>query len=86
MFEEVKVNTDRNISIHPGVIGGMRVHPLVNTCKPNKRTGRVFRKVTDRFDERIHDHEATLKSLPSSVNPLSYRKPGSRNPAKLRNR
>ena len=39
-----------------------------------------------RYDQRISAWEYTIKSLPSNVNPLSYKKPGSRNHKKLRNK
>lgn len=77
---------EKDISIHPGVINGRRMHPLKNTCKPNRRTGRVFKKVQDRYDQRLSSHASTLNSLPSNVNKLSFKKPGSRNPSKLRQR
>lgn len=44
------------------------------------------KKVMRRYDERIRAHSATLKSLPSNVNPAAFKQPGSRNSKKLRNR
>ena len=39
-----------------------------------------------RHDQRITAWEFTLKTLPSNQNPLAFKKPGSRNHKKLRNR
>ena len=80
MHVSAKSSDKRDISIHPGVVDGVRVHPLKHTSKPNKRTGRTFKFVTDRLDRRLSAHEATLKSLPSNVNQAAFKKPGSRNP------
>lgn len=85
MLEKI-VTKHEDLSIHPGVVNGQRMYPLKNTCKPNRKTGGVFKKVQDRFDQRLSAHTATLNSLPSNVNKLSFKKPGSRNPSKLRQR
>lgn len=77
MFISVSENNKKtDISIHPGVIDGRRMHPLKRTSKPVK-VGRYYRRHIDELDRRQRAHEATLKSLPSNVNPLAFRKPGS---------
>jgi hypothetical protein len=38
---------------------------------------KILRKTRDKLNTRRNAHAATLKSLPSTVNPVSYRQPGS---------
>lgn len=44
--------------------------------------GKKLRKKLDRLNKRRLDHSATLKSLPSGVNPAAFKAPGSMNPKK----
>lgn len=77
--EDTKVSQ----SIHPGVEKGVRIHPLVNTCKPYKNVGKgPLGKAMRRLSDRRIAHAQTLKSLPQNVNPSSFRTPGSMNPRK----
>jgi len=39
--------------------------------------GKSLKKVRKKLNARRNDHAMTLKSLPSNVNPVSYRQPGS---------
>jgi hypothetical protein len=84
--DEAIVRRTKDISIHPGVVNGRRVHPLTRSNKPSKKNGRVMARVLKRFDQRHSAWELTIKSLPAAVNPQSFKKPGSRNPKKLRKR
>ena len=60
-------------SIHPHVwLGGGKK----NTCLPWKGKGKLAKK-RQRLGERRAAHSTTLRSLPTSVNPLSFRTPGS---------
>lgn len=66
------------MGIHPGVSDGRRIHALVNTAKPHKGGGKLGAKM-DRLNRRRLAHAATIKSLPSSVNPGAFKAPGSMN-------
>lgn len=75
----IRVGTDgkkNDISIHPGVVDGRRIHKLVTSTKP-PHGGRYLRRHTDNLDRRQRAHKATLASLPSNVPPEAFRKPGS---------
>jgi len=74
-------------SIHPRVFEGKAYFPKVNTCRPSRRTARVARRVITRYDQRVTAWAATVWWCKlNHVNLLAFRRPGSRNPAKLRNR
>jgi hypothetical protein len=65
-----------SLSIHPRVTFPDGVKK--NTAMPPKDSNKGklgFAK--RRLNERRLDHSATIKSLPSNVNPASYRTPGS---------
>lgn len=89
--EAVSMTKDgkRYQSMHPGVqlVGNVptRIHPLKVTSKPNKRTGKVFRFVTARFDRRSAAWEQTQRSVDAKQK-AAFKRPGSRNPGKLRQR
>ena len=64
--------------MHPGVISGRRVYPLVNTCTTCKKSGKgKLGKHQARLGRRRSAHSETLRTLPSNVNPLSFKAPGS---------
>ena len=60
------------------IIGGRRPRPITNTSKPHKGAGKLAKKMKRLHNRRLA-HSATLKSLPSSINPMSYKTPGSMN-------
>lgn len=66
-------------SIHPRVVGGTTKHEKVNTCKPYKSGGGALYKHQAELGRRRNAHSATLKSLPSQMNPGAFRTPGSMN-------
>lgn len=65
--------------MHPGVIDGRRVHSLENTAKPYKSGKGALGKQQARLGRRRSAHSETLRTLPSNVNPLSFKTPGSMN-------
>jgi hypothetical protein len=67
-----------NVSIHPGVEGGRRRHPLETATKPFKNKGKLAKKMKVLGRRRLA-HAATLKGLPSNVNPAAFKAPGSYN-------
>ena len=67
-----------NISIHPGIENGRRVHPLERSTKPFQNKGKLAKKMKTLARRRLA-HAATLKGLPSNVNPASFKAPGSMN-------
>lgn len=73
-----------DLSIHPRNWPSSGNGKVKNTCAP-QRQGRVFNKVQDRFIRRLNDWDITQNALPI-IQRAGYRKPGSRNPSKLRQR
>lgn len=65
-----------NLSIHPRVTYPDGVKK--NTAKPPKDSNKgILGFAKRRLNARRLDHSATINSLPSNVNPASYRTPGS---------
>ena len=75
------VQKNSKLSMHPRVVNGRTVHTKVNTCESYKGGGKLAKKMKN-LNRRRLDHSATLKNLPSNVNPSSYRTPGSMNRSK----
>ena len=65
--------------MHPGIVNGRRVHPLVNTCEPYTSGKGKLGKHMKKLNDRRTAHSYTLKILPGNVNPTSYKTPGSMN-------
>lgn len=68
------------ISIHPGVIGGRREHPLSDTSKPRragKKGGKLAKKLAN-LNRRQTALASTLKD-PRVKNPAAFKMPGSMN-------
>ena len=66
--------------MHPGVIDGWRQHPLENTCKPTKRSGKgKLGAKQARLNRRQNAHADTIKTVKQ---PLAFKMPGSMNPHK----
>ena len=63
--------------MHPGVVNGRRVSPLINTSKPYKSGRGKLAQHQKRLGDRRNGHSMTLKTLPSNVNPLAFKAPGS---------
>jgi hypothetical protein len=81
------IRAKKSDSIHPRVVGGVKALSKVNTCRPSRRLARTARRVITRYDQRLMAHAATKAWCElHHVNPAAFRRPGSRNPAKLRNR
>lgn len=72
-----------SLSIHPRVVKGRQFHPKVNTCVLTQKIGKPGSKIVDRLDRRQKAHELTLKSIRPEEH-SAWKKPGSRNPRKLR--
>jgi hypothetical protein len=67
-----------NRSIHPRNWGLFKESKKLNTSKPQKDGGNGhLRRVQKKLAQRRLAHAATIKSLPSSSNPMAYRAPGS---------
>lgn len=66
----------KSLSIHPRVRDGRTAHEKVNTAKPWKGGGKLA-YAQKHLGERRVAHSATIKSLPNTVNPASFRAPGS---------
>lgn len=67
-----------DISIHPGVVAGHRIHDLVNTAKPHKGGGKLAKKLR-RLNQRQIDREQTVRSLKTESAALAFKAPGSMN-------
>lgn len=67
-----------NVSIHPGVEGGRRRHPLETATKPFKNKGKLAKKMKVLGRRRLA-HAATLKGLTTTVPPTAFKAPGSMN-------
>lgn len=64
------------MSIHPRSAIFGRNGEKKNTSKPHKGGGKLAKR-QKRLTERRTAHSATLRSLPSNVNPAAFRAPGS---------
>ena len=63
--------------MHPGVVNGRRVAPKENTSKPYKSGKGKLAQHQKRLGNRRNAHSDTLKRLPTNVNPLAFKAPGS---------
>ena len=63
--------------MHPGIVNGRRVAPLENTSKPYKSGKGKLAQHQKRLSNRRNAHSQTLKTLPSNVNQLAFKTPGS---------
>jgi hypothetical protein len=64
-----------NLSIHPRVRSGGK---KVDTSAPQKAGGNGYRRRMEaKLAVRRLAHNATIKSLSSTTNPMAYRTPGS---------
>jgi hypothetical protein len=72
---------ENQISIHPGVVGGRRQHPLEKSTKPHQGKGKLAKKMK-RLHTRRLAHAETLKRMPSNSNPAAFKTPGSMNAKK----
>lgn len=62
-------------SIHPrNWIGGNG--KVSNTCAPRKNA-KYYNRALRKLEIRRQSYDSTIKSLPGSVNPASFRRPGS---------
>ena len=66
-----------SISIHPGVIGGRRQHPLMSNTKPVKKKNGKLAKKLKWLNARQIDREQTIKQ--PRVNAVAFKPPGSMN-------